>query len=54
MTIYDFAKFKLKFLLNAQVECIDGGYGHYVYVLINPVFDQETHFVVEKVIDPNI
>ena len=34
--------------LNAQVECTDGVYGRSVYVLINPVIDQVTHFVVKE------
>ncbi len=34
--------------LKAQVECTDGVCGRSVYVLINPVIDQVTHFVVKE------
>jgi len=39
--------------LNAQVECTDGVCGRSVYVLINPVIDQVTHFVVREDSSPN-
>ncbi len=39
--------------LNAQVECIDGIFGRSEYVLINPVIDQVTHFVVKENSSPN-
>jgi sporulation protein YlmC with PRC-barrel domain len=39
--------------LNAQVECTDGACGRSVYVLINPVIDQVTHFVVKEDSSPN-
>ena len=38
---------------NAQVECTDGVCGRSVYVLINPVIDQATHFVVKEDSSPN-
>jgi len=34
--------------LNAQVECTDGACGRSVYVLINPIIDQVTHFIVKE------
>ena len=39
--------------LNAKVECTDGVCGRSVYVLINPVIDQVTHFVVKEDSSPN-
>jgi sporulation protein YlmC with PRC-barrel domain len=39
--------------INAQVECTDGGYGHSVYVLINPVVNQVTNLVVKEDSSPN-
>ena len=40
--------------LNAKVECTDGVCGRSVYVLINPVIDNVTHFVVKEDSSPNI
>ena len=39
--------------LNAQVDCTDGVYGRSEYVLINPVFDRATHFVVKDDSSPH-
>jgi len=39
--------------LNARVECTDGICGHSVYVVIDPVFDRVTHFVVRLDTSPN-
>ncbi len=38
--------------LNAQVECTDDVCGRSVVVLINPVIDQVTHFVVKEDLSP--
>jgi len=39
--------------LNAQVECTDGIYGRSLYILIDPVLDQVTSFVVKQDASPN-
>jgi sporulation protein YlmC with PRC-barrel domain len=39
--------------VNAQVECMDGFFGHSEYVLINPVIDKVTHLVVKQDVSPN-
>jgi sporulation protein YlmC with PRC-barrel domain len=39
--------------LQAQVECTDGICGRSVYVLIDPLFDQVAHLVVQEDLSPN-
>lgn len=40
--------------LNARVECTDGICGQSIYVLIDPVFDRVSHFVVKLDASPNV
>ncbi len=39
--------------LNAQVECTDGVCGRSVFILVNPVIEKVTHFVVKEDSSPN-
>ena len=46
-------KVQFQISVNPQVKWIDGVFGHFVYLLIKPVFDQENHLVMEEEIYPN-